>query len=124
MDIRHRIPLCSFGRYDQTSTLQAHPVSNKKNAQEIPTPQYDDVDTYERDYTRTFAQPATYIRGRGGLFCAIAIAKINNMFSSVAVLLSLTTVCALQPELKLVILLSMTWTMKMRTGLKFITMNI
>ncbi|XP_035816649.1 enhancer of polycomb-like protein101 isoform X4 [Zea mays] len=38
---------------------------SKKNAQEIPTPQFDGVDTYERDYTRTFAQPTSYIRGRG-----------------------------------------------------------
>jgi enhancer of polycomb-like protein len=45
--------------------LQAHPTSSKKNVQEIPTPQYDDVDTYERDYTRTFAQPTSYIRARG-----------------------------------------------------------
>ncbi|KAL5230300.1 hypothetical protein ABZP36_029076 [Zizania latifolia] len=43
---------------------EAHPTSSKKNGQEIPTPQYDDVDTYERDYTRTFAQPTSYIRGR------------------------------------------------------------
>ncbi|EMS48205.1 hypothetical protein TRIUR3_22644 [Triticum urartu] len=38
---------------------------SKKNAQEIPTPQFDDVETYDRDYTRTFAQPSCYIRGRG-----------------------------------------------------------
>ncbi|OEL15805.1 hypothetical protein BAE44_0023176 [Dichanthelium oligosanthes] len=38
---------------------------SKKNIQEIPTPQFDIVDTYERDYTRTFAQPTSYIRGRG-----------------------------------------------------------
>ncbi|GJN16500.1 hypothetical protein PR202_gb03499 [Eleusine coracana subsp. coracana] len=54
-----------FSRHDCILGLQAYPASNKKNAQEIPTPQYDLVDTYERDYTCTFAQPATYIRGRG-----------------------------------------------------------
>nr|CAB3482722.1 unnamed protein product [Digitaria exilis] len=87
VDIHRRLPIVRFAREfeddDPTFVLraappllwhsapepaadsEAHPVSNKKNAQEIPTPQYDDVDTYERDYTRTFAQPATYIRGRG-----------------------------------------------------------
>lgn len=53
--------------------------------QEIPTPQYDDVDTYERDYTRTFAQPTSYIRARGGLFLVTAIIemeiKIEYIFS-------------------------------------------
>ncbi|OEL13096.1 hypothetical protein BAE44_0025885 [Dichanthelium oligosanthes] len=87
VDIHRRLPIVRFAREfeddDPTFTLraappllrhsapepaadgEAHPASNKKNAQEIPTPQYDDVDTYERDYTRTFAQPTTYIRGRG-----------------------------------------------------------
>lgn len=37
-------------------------------AAEIPTPQYVVVDTYERDYSRTFAQPTSYLRGRGGLW--------------------------------------------------------
>lgn len=50
------------------SALQGNQAPNKKNIQEIPTPQFDAVDTYERDYTRTFAQPASYIRGRGGFF--------------------------------------------------------
>ena len=49
-------------------TLQGNSTPSKKNAQEIPTPQFDDVETYDRDYTRTFAQPSCYIRGRGGLF--------------------------------------------------------
>ncbi|CAL1373865.1 unnamed protein product [Linum trigynum] len=43
-----------------------HPhVPTKKLASEIPTPQFDAVDTYERDYQRTFAQPNSYIRARG-----------------------------------------------------------
>nr|CAB3456716.1 unnamed protein product [Digitaria exilis] len=44
---------------------EGNQAPNKKNIQEIPTPQFDAVDTYERDYTRTFAQPTSYIRGRG-----------------------------------------------------------
>ncbi|XP_006661078.2 enhancer of polycomb homolog 2-like [Oryza brachyantha] len=44
---------------------EGNPTPTKKNVQEIPTPQFDAVDTYERDYTRTFAQPTCYIRGRG-----------------------------------------------------------
>ncbi|KAL6285261.1 hypothetical protein ACE6H2_009651 [Prunus campanulata] len=39
--------------------------SNKKLAPEIPTPQFVVVDTYERDYSRTFAQPNSYLRARG-----------------------------------------------------------
>lgn len=43
-----------------------HQIPTKKlAAAEIPTPQYDIVDTYERDYSRTFAQPTSYLRGRG-----------------------------------------------------------
>ncbi|KAI3918773.1 hypothetical protein MKX01_042093 [Papaver californicum] len=37
----------------------------KKYAPEIPTPQFDIVDTYEIDYTPTFGQPTSYLRGRG-----------------------------------------------------------
>jgi hypothetical protein len=50
------------------SIPQGNQVATKKNIQEIPTPQFDAVDTYERDYTCTFAQPTCYIRGRGGFF--------------------------------------------------------
>ncbi|KAE7997530.1 hypothetical protein FH972_002157 [Carpinus fangiana] len=42
-----------------------HQIPTKKVAAEIPTPQYVVVDTYERDYSRTFAQPTSYLRGRG-----------------------------------------------------------
>lgn len=42
------------------------PVPSKKLISEIPTPQYLVVDTYERDYSRTFNQPASYLRARGG----------------------------------------------------------
>uniref|UniRef100_A0A0D9XC24 Enhancer of polycomb-like protein n=1 Tax=Leersia perrieri TaxID=77586 RepID=A0A0D9XC24_9ORYZ len=44
---------------------EGNPAPTKKNAQEIPTPKFDAVDTYERDYTRTFVQQNSYIRGRG-----------------------------------------------------------
>ncbi|KAL5554758.1 hypothetical protein UlMin_042159 [Ulmus minor] len=37
----------------------------KKLASEIPTPQFVVVDTYERDYSRTFNQPSSYLRARG-----------------------------------------------------------
>lgn len=47
--------------------LQVPQVSSKKAAAEIPTPQFVVVDTYERDYSRTFAQPTSYLRARGGL---------------------------------------------------------
>nr|CAD1822996.1 unnamed protein product [Ananas comosus var. bracteatus] len=37
----------------------------RKAQVKIPTPQFSVVDTYERDYARTFAQPTSYLRGRG-----------------------------------------------------------
>lgn len=42
------------------------PATKKAGAagSEIPTPQYLVVDSYERDYTRSFVQPPSYIRGR------------------------------------------------------------
>ncbi|XP_010531965.1 PREDICTED: uncharacterized protein LOC104808112 isoform X2 [Tarenaya hassleriana] len=40
-------------------------VPSKKLAAEIPTPQFVVVDTYERDYSRTFSQPTSYSRARG-----------------------------------------------------------
>ncbi|KAJ8549819.1 hypothetical protein K7X08_033526 [Anisodus acutangulus] len=40
-------------------------TSSKKLAPEIPIPEYVIVDTYERDYSRTFAQPTSYIHARG-----------------------------------------------------------
>ncbi|KAH6772614.1 Enhancer of polycomb-like transcription factor protein [Perilla frutescens var. frutescens] len=40
-------------------------VSAKKVASEIPTPEFVVVDTYERDYSRTFNQPMSYLRARG-----------------------------------------------------------
>ncbi|KAI8531915.1 hypothetical protein RHMOL_Rhmol11G0173100 [Rhododendron molle] len=40
-------------------------VPSKKVASEIPTPEFVVVDTYERDYSRTFSQPTSYLRARG-----------------------------------------------------------
>lgn len=44
---------------------QVHQVPSKKTVSEIPTPEYVIVDTYERDYSPTFNQPASYLRARG-----------------------------------------------------------
>lgn len=44
---------------------EVHQIPTKKIAPEIPTPQFVVVDTYERDYSRTFSQPTSYIRARG-----------------------------------------------------------
>uniref|UniRef100_A0A1D1XTW9 Enhancer of polycomb-like protein n=1 Tax=Anthurium amnicola TaxID=1678845 RepID=A0A1D1XTW9_9ARAE len=43
---------------------EVHQNFSKKFAPEIPTPQFVVVDTYERDYTPTFKQPTSYLRGR------------------------------------------------------------
>ncbi|KAH7440534.1 hypothetical protein KP509_04G111800 [Ceratopteris richardii] len=44
---------------------QVVPPATKRKAGEIPTPQFIVVDSYERDYLRTFVQPSSYVRGRG-----------------------------------------------------------
>nr|XP_043607285.1 uncharacterized protein LOC122579228 [Erigeron canadensis] len=44
---------------------QVHQVPSKRTVSEIPTPEYVIVDTYERDYSPTFNQPASYLRARG-----------------------------------------------------------
>ncbi|CAL9136914.1 unnamed protein product [Musa acuminata var. zebrina] len=44
---------------------EVHQTPSKASSQEIPTPQFSVVDTYERDYTPTFTPTASYIRGRG-----------------------------------------------------------
>eukprot|EP00252_Welwitschia_mirabilis_P025861 TRINITY_DN8242_c0_g1_i1.p1 TRINITY_DN8242_c0_g1~~TRINITY_DN8242_c0_g1_i1.p1 ORF type:complete len:461 (+),score=106.91 TRINITY_DN8242_c0_g1_i1:486-1868(+) len=38
--------------------------TGKKSNNEIPTPQFVVVDSYERDYSRTFIQPSSYVRGK------------------------------------------------------------
>ncbi|WOK92953.1 enhancer of polycomb-like protein 1 [Canna indica] len=42
-----------------------HQAPSKANSQEIPTPKYSVVDSYDRDYARTFSQTTSYLRGRG-----------------------------------------------------------
>ncbi|EEF48690.1 transcription factor, putative [Ricinus communis] len=49
---------------DLDTEVQQH-IPSKKLAPEIPTPQFVVVDTYERDYSRTFSQPTSYLRARG-----------------------------------------------------------
>ncbi|THU47815.1 hypothetical protein C4D60_Mb09t19620 [Musa balbisiana] len=44
---------------------EVHQTRSKASSQEIPTPQFIVVDTYERDYACTFTQTTSYIRGRG-----------------------------------------------------------
>ncbi|KAL1362748.1 hypothetical protein AAHE18_03G103400 [Arachis hypogaea] len=44
---------------------EVHHVPSRRVASEIPTPQFVVVDTYERDYSCTFAQPNSYLRARG-----------------------------------------------------------
>ncbi|KAL2928150.1 Enhancer of polycomb-like protein 2 [Bienertia sinuspersici] len=44
---------------------EVHHVPSKKTADEIPTPEFVVVDTYERDYSPSFCQPTSYIRARG-----------------------------------------------------------
>ncbi|EPS74424.1 hypothetical protein M569_00331, partial [Genlisea aurea] len=44
---------------------EVHQIASKKAASEIPTPEFVVVDTYEKDYSRTFSQPASYLRARG-----------------------------------------------------------
>ncbi|KAG8364001.1 hypothetical protein BUALT_Bualt19G0080900 [Buddleja alternifolia] len=45
--------------------VQQVPGAGKKVVSEIPTPEFVVVDTYERDYSRTFNQPTSYLRARG-----------------------------------------------------------
>lgn len=52
----------------QPSPAAASAAAKKLAASEIPTPQFVVVDTYERDYSRTFFQPNSYLRARGGQF--------------------------------------------------------
>nr|GLL49133.1 uncharacterized protein LOC109172259 [Ipomoea trifida]GMD98617.1 enhancer of polycomb-like protein 1 [Ipomoea batatas]GME11638.1 enhancer of polycomb-like protein 1 [Ipomoea batatas] len=49
----------------EATDTEVQQVSAKKLASEIPTPEFVIVDTYERDYSRTFSQPTSYIHARG-----------------------------------------------------------
>ncbi|XP_073117740.1 uncharacterized protein [Elaeis guineensis] len=44
---------------------EVHQTPGKKSSQEIPTPQFSIVETYERDYACNFTQPTSYLRARG-----------------------------------------------------------
>ncbi|XP_076890372.1 uncharacterized protein LOC143541424 [Bidens hawaiensis] len=50
---------------ESDNETQVHQAASKKTVSEIPTPDYVIVDTYERDYSPTFNQPASYLRARG-----------------------------------------------------------
>jgi hypothetical protein len=45
--------------------VQVHSTTVRKVSTEIPTPQFVVVESYERDYSATFVQPPSYLRGRG-----------------------------------------------------------
>ncbi|XP_055806060.1 uncharacterized protein LOC129874740 isoform X4 [Solanum dulcamara] len=49
----------------EAADIEVQQTSSKKFVPEIPIPEYVVVDTYERDYSRTFAQPTSYIHARG-----------------------------------------------------------
>jgi hypothetical protein len=65
------------------------PPAKKGGGSEIPTPQFLVVDTYERDYTATFVQPPSYIRGRPGK-CILAICSIYALWPCVCMCFALT----------------------------------
>ncbi|GER54990.1 enhancer of polycomb-like transcription factor protein [Striga asiatica] len=46
-------------------SFEVQHVPGKKGTSEIPTPEFVIVDTYERDYSRTFSQTTSYLRARG-----------------------------------------------------------
>ncbi|XP_057545032.1 uncharacterized protein LOC130824158 [Amaranthus tricolor] len=52
-------------RLTAESDNEVRRVFSKKHVVEIHTPQFVAVDTYERDYLRSFCQPTSYIRARG-----------------------------------------------------------
>ena len=60
---------------------QAQPLPTKRSLGEIPTPQFVVVDSYERDYLRTFAQPSSYVRGRGRMHSYLFPLKFLFCFS-------------------------------------------
>lgn len=53
------------------TTPSSTSLKKDKVISEIPTPQYVVVESYEQDYARTFSQPNSYLRARGGLNCLI-----------------------------------------------------
>ncbi|KAJ3693235.1 hypothetical protein LUZ60_008715 [Juncus effusus] len=77
LDINKKLPILkSFKEFEDEdiprSVFKPEPEpetpkapSKKLNVSEIPTPQFDEVESYERDYSRTFGQPNSYIRSGG-----------------------------------------------------------
>ncbi|CAA6670799.1 unnamed protein product [Spirodela intermedia] len=59
-------------RFVAEADNEVPPTPSKKLASDIPTPQFVIVDTYERDYTRTFNQTTSYLRGEELLVAARA----------------------------------------------------
>eukprot|EP01018_Ginkgo_biloba_P025100 Gb_40059 [translate_table: standard] len=49
----------------ETENEVVHSSTGRKGGTEIPTPQFVVVESYERDYSCTFVQPPSYLRGRG-----------------------------------------------------------
>ncbi|KAK1297571.1 hypothetical protein QJS10_CPB15g01272 [Acorus calamus] len=54
-----------FQRFATDADAEVPQTPSRKNSSEIPTPQFVVVDTYERDYSSTFVQTPSYLRGRG-----------------------------------------------------------
>ncbi|CAM6082749.1 unnamed protein product [Calypogeia fissa] len=50
---------------DAENELVLSTPTRRGGGAEIPTPNFEVVDSYERDYTRSFNQPPSYLRGRG-----------------------------------------------------------
>lgn len=101
--------------------LQVHHIPTKKLAPEIPTPEFVVVDTYERDYSRTFAQPTSYLRARGGL-CGEYFGYSRNYFARPQKFVILKILLNhFQLGLRLESLLSMILTMRMKSGFKSLT---
>lgn len=96
------------------TTPSSTSLKKDKVISEIPTPQYVVVESYEQDYARTFSQPNSYLRARGGLNCLIVC-----FFSSYWIFAVMSySHMGLQPGLSLGSLWSMILTMRMRIGSK------
>ncbi|EPS73128.1 hypothetical protein M569_01628, partial [Genlisea aurea] len=60
------VPTSAHLRLVSETDTEVHIIAGRKATSEIPTPEFVIVDTYERDYSRTFSQPTSYLRARGG----------------------------------------------------------
>lgn len=52
-------------RFAAEADNEVRHIPSKKIASEIPIPKFAVVDSYERDYSRTFCQPTSYVHARG-----------------------------------------------------------